>query len=333
MSSDAPAISVVLPTYQRLERLQRVLASLAAQDLADPFEVVVVSDGSTDGTEEYLSAGRTPLPVRAVCQANQGPAAARNAGIRVADGDLVVFIDDDVVADRALLARHLDAHRRHGPDTVVIGPMLNPPDHHFAPWTAWEQAMLAKQYEALHAGWYVPGARQFYTGNASIRREHLDAVGGFDESFRRAEDIELAFRLADRGLGFHFDEQAIGYHYAERSFDSWRATGRSYGRNEVVFGRDLGRADFLAKIADEHHRRPRSMRALIAVSMWHPAIHAAVTAPLAAAVRRSPDAPLTRTRRLALSVVYALEYHRGLLEEAGSHAAYRTLLHHGRLGP
>src|SRR6185369_12818569 len=102
--SGTPAISVVIPTFNRLPRLQRVLSALAEQTVsASEFEVVVVSDGSTDGTDDYLAKGDTPVPVRHARQDNAGPAAARNHGVRLARGRLILFVDDDVVASPALV--------------------------------------------------------------------------------------------------------------------------------------------------------------------------------------------------------------------------------------
>ncbi len=193
---DVPRVSVVIPTFNRRQRLHRVLAGLAAQTFDGDVETVVVSDGSTDGTDAYLASGATPLPVVSATQENQGPAVARNHGVELATGDLVVFIDDDVVPDRGLISAHVAAHARLGDDVVVIGPMLDPPDHRMSMWIQWEQSMLAKQYTAMTRGDFEPTARQFYTGNASVLRRHVVDVGGFDSSFRRAEDVELAYRLA-----------------------------------------------------------------------------------------------------------------------------------------
>ena len=205
-----PTVSVVVPTYDRLPRLRRVLAGLAAQDLDRPFEVVVVDDGSTDGTDAYLHSGAPPLPIVASTQENRGPGAARNRGVDLATGEIVVFLDDDVIPDPGLVRAHIRSHERHGGKTVVIGPMRNPPDHRMSPWIRWEQAMLAKQYDAMEAGHYDATARQFFTGNASLRREHLLAAGGFDPTLRRAEDVELAYRLADAGLTFVHEPDAVG---------------------------------------------------------------------------------------------------------------------------
>src|SRR6185436_8232798 len=98
-SSDVGSdVSVVIPTFNRRRQLEATLEGLAAQtDLPVAVEVIVVSDGSTDGTDEWLRSGATPLPVVACYQPNSGPAAARNHGIATAEGRLVVFLDDDVV--------------------------------------------------------------------------------------------------------------------------------------------------------------------------------------------------------------------------------------------
>ena len=157
-----------------------------------------MDDGSTDGADGMRS-GAPPLPVVASTQENQGPGAARNRGVDLASGEIVVFLDDDVIPDPGLVSAHVRAHERCGDQTVVIGPMRNPPDHQMSPWIRWEQAMLAKQYDAMEAGHYDATARQFFTGNASLRREHVLAAGGFDPARRRAEDIELAYRL-DTGV-------------------------------------------------------------------------------------------------------------------------------------
>lgn len=327
-----PSISVVIPTYNRRARLHRVLTGLRDQTDSGPIEVVVVSDGSTDGTDEYLASGETPLPVVAATQTNQGPAAARNRGVELASGDVVVFLDDDVVPDPGLIAAHRDAHARLGDAVVVIGPMLNPPDHTMSPWIAWEQAMLAKQYRAMLRGDWEPTARQFYTGNASLRLDHFNAVGGFDTAFRRAEDVEMAYRLDDRGLAWVFEPRAIGLHYAERSFDAWRETGFAYGRNDIVFARDSGRRYIYTWIIEDFRQRPWPMRQLIRVCLPHERLSSVVGNALRRLASGSARIGVSSVARFPLSGIYAIAYYRGVVAELGHPDALWALIGHRRGG-
>ena len=194
----------------------------------------------------------------------------------MARGRLVLFVDDDVVASAELVARHVESHRRHGPGVVVIGPMLTPPDVVLSPWVQWEQDMLYRQYDAMLAGRYPPTPRQFYTGNASVARAAVIAAGGFDTRFRRAEDIELAYRLEEAGLRFVFDREAAGHHYAERSFASWLQNACDYGESDVIFVRDHGHLSVGGIIVDGFARRPTPVRWAINASVASPRIERTV---------------------------------------------------------
>ena len=272
-------VSVVVPTYNRVERLGRVIGSLERQDIAlERFEVIVVSDGSTDGTTEFLAALQTPLSLVSVVQENQGPAAARNNGVQRARGELILFIDDDVLPTPALIREHLKTHTGQG-NTIVLGPMLSPTGFRMAPWVGWEQEMLLKQYNAMQQGLWEPTARQFYTGNTSLSRRQLLDSGGFDARFRRAEDVELAYRLARGGAVFIFNPRAVGYHYAERTFRSWIEIPYQYGRNDVVFARE-GEHWIFDILRREFGERNNLIRALIRSCLDRAALSKAVLAAL-----------------------------------------------------
>src|SRR5215467_6944013 len=107
----APEVSVVIPTHNRLEVLAEVLSALVRQEGAPPFEVVIVDDGSTDGTADWLRHRSFGLPLRVLVQDNRGPAAARNTGVAVAAGRWVAFLGDDTVPAVGWLAAHRNAHR------------------------------------------------------------------------------------------------------------------------------------------------------------------------------------------------------------------------------
>jgi GT2 family glycosyltransferase len=177
-------LSVVVPTYNRSEVLRVCLASLARQTLSsDQFEVLVVDDGSTDDTESVVGSFRGALPVRYLRQPqNRGRAAARNRGIREASGDVVVFVDSDVFPVPGFLAAHRSVHLA-SPRAVGRGPLL----------------LTSHLDDPFGKPPLLPDPSPAFldTANASVRREHLLAAGGFDEEFRHYgwEDADLGLRL------------------------------------------------------------------------------------------------------------------------------------------
>ena len=315
--------SIVLPTFNRLDRLTRVLAAFERQTISlAEFEIVVVSDGSTDGTNDFLRTLQTPLRITPIFQANQGVAVARNTGITRAFGDLILFVDDDVVPSPNLIEQHIQTHLQNGDRVVVLGPMLTPHDFVMAAWVYWEQAMLQKQYDAMTRGDWSPTARQFYTGNTSLRRQHIIDAGGFDARFRRAEDVELAYRLADRGLKFVFNPNAIGWHYAERSFASWIQIPYVYGRNDVIFTREKKQTWLVPTIMHEFRQRHVFIRALTHICLDHARASALVIELLKLAARAGTRLGMGGIPRAAYSAIFNLRHYQGIADELGGRAKF-----------
>lgn len=318
------SVSVVMPTYNRREMLRTSLEGLARQDYPlELFEVVVVSDGSTDGTnemlKEFVAAGTFPYRLRPIVQENAGPARARNRGIQEATGDIIVFIDDDVEPAPAFLSAHV-AHHVKNPKIVAIGPMSPDPARQWQEpcWIAWEHAMLEKQYTAWRTGeWRGVGPNHFYSGNASIRREYLLTVGGFDETFKRQEDVEMAYRLERTcGLRFTFDETALGIHRPDRTFASWKKVPYAYGQLDVVRAQ---RGDLKWEVLQiTYQRRNRITRAFIRLWLTYPPVAQPLEGMLLGAARtlyklRKPSASFA-----ALSALYNLLYLQGAYTALGS---------------
>jgi glycosyltransferase involved in cell wall biosynthesis len=316
-----PVLSVIMPTYNRVDRLHEALKALAAQTI-DPstFEIIVVSDGSTDGTDEYLASSRPPLSLVGLTQPNCGPASARNHGVRFATADLVVFIDDDIIATPTLLERHLKDHAMSD-HRAVIGPMANAADFDYSRWVLWEQAMLEKQYSAMRRGDFKPSFNQFYTGNASVRREHFLAAGGFNPALRRVEDMEFAYRLSLLGIEFVFDPEAVGHHCASRSYKSFLTSAETDGRNMVVLAHDHDQAWRLAAGADSRDSRHVLTRSLVTVCGPRPRVARVAVAMLGIASRVSTAAHVTSVSKHALSGVYALSHTIGAADEFGGYNA------------
>lgn len=316
-------VSIIIPTYNRLPRLKQVLTAVERQQYPrDQFNVVVVSDGSTDGTDAYMQNLVSPVAITFVPQPNAGPAAARNNGIAHANGDYVLFIDDDIIPTPNLLGEHMRLHAEQ-PNLVVLGPMLTPPHFRLSPWVAWEQAMLEKQYRAMESGAWSATPRQFYTGNTSLKRSFLVAVGGFNEQFRRAEDVELGYRLSSLGVTFIFNPVAIGYHYAERSFRSWMETPYAYGRNDIVFTRDQ-QGWIMEVIHDEFKERNPLTRALTWICLDRPALSGATLGVLARIAQMSHGVGIHHIARIAYSAIFNMRYYQGVSDELGGRSMFFT---------
>jgi glycosyltransferase involved in cell wall biosynthesis len=256
-------LSVVIPTYNRRDLLIRALKALSKQTYpAEKFEVLIISDGATDGTREAVQALNMPYRLTFVEQKNSGPSVARNNGAERATAPLLVYMDDDIEPVPEFLAEHAAAHA----DTqslVLIGPQSEPPNEPIAHWIAWEHRMLQKQYDNFVNGVWKAGPNNLYSGNFSLRREHILAVGGFDVRFTRQEDVELGFRLAQHGLHFDFTPRAIGYHRPTRPFASWYKTPYEYGRRDVQMARDIGEERAI-ELARRHFQERNRLTQLLA---------------------------------------------------------------------
>jgi glycosyltransferase involved in cell wall biosynthesis len=208
-------MTVAIASYQRREPLMRLLEELDRQIAAEPtlardMEILVVLDGSTDGSQDAIERRDWSVPVRVQWQANSGLAAARNVGLAAAAGRVVWFLDDDLVPSAGLVARH---RRAHTPDSlaVFVGPCRIPPESQ-AP------AALVRWWDSFYADLATTGVidrfDRFTTANASAPAEVLTAVGGFDPSFVEygLEDYELAVRLLGAGSVVRFDPEAVAWH-------------------------------------------------------------------------------------------------------------------------
>lgn len=320
-------LSVVVPTFNRFDSLRRVLDGLAKQTLpASEFEVVVVSDGSTDGTLAMLDEHASTFELRAFSQQNAGPSAARNYAVSKARGELIVFIDDDLVPGPRCLAEHLAFHDSAEGPCAALGPMLGPPDFVLQPWARWEQKVLDRSYAEFPPGIAPASPRQFFTANASVRRDHFDAVSGFDPSLRRDEDVELAYRLDGIGLKFFFLPEAFGYHFARRDYESWASNASSYGTTDVDFHRSRGQDWLLADIASEWHKRHLLVRSASWLGAGRPRVASAMESVLSTLATRDTVFGSQRIVNAALSGVYNLRYYCALADALGGRRVFLDLL-------
>ena len=203
-------LSVVIPTYNRLPILQKCLQALEQQRLEAPisaYEVVLVDDGSTDATVSWLQEHAEAFPhVRLVQQDHGGPAEGRNRGVDHARGEVIVFIDSDlVVTDSFLLAhaRRLEQSWQERGDRLCFtyGAVIN---------TANFDDPTSEPHKLRDLSWAY-----FATGNVAIDRQVLERSGLFDTRFRLYgwEDLELGERLRRMGVVLVRCPDAVGYHW------------------------------------------------------------------------------------------------------------------------
>ena len=317
LSSDGPRVattpsfSLIVPTHNRRELLARLLTGLERQHARGArFEVVVAVDGSTDGTDEMLAGLRTAYPLRVVSHAHGGAAAARNAAIAAASGDVLLFVDDDVIPQDGLIERHLAVHSRD-PLAVVAGRMAPPPDHELPVWLAWEAAVIERHYSRIEAGLVAPSWREFWTSNASVRREHALAVGGFDKRFKREEDVDLGYRLSTLGLRFYFLPDAVIHHIPDKTLDFWLHQLRERGHDQLIH-REVRVPSAFSLVEDWRNRNPLNRM----LTRWCLG-DAARTRLVVGALKRAIASPRPGARRLQLLLCSALvniEYWSGVAE-------------------
>jgi glycosyltransferase involved in cell wall biosynthesis/peptidoglycan/xylan/chitin deacetylase (PgdA/CDA1 family) len=212
-----PEISVVVTTFNRRELLKELLDSLARQTApTEQFEVVVVDDGSTDGSAEMLSGLRLPFRLTVVQQDQAGQSAARNSGAARSSGRVLLFLDDDETAEARLVEAHIRAHReQRGIAGVGVIRRLVPPDaDRLARFRAEDAAQRTAEFRAGPISYL-----DAYGGNSSVERSVFEQVGGYAADLMRETDFEFAYRLHAAGVQFVFLPNAVVTEYRTKD---WR---------------------------------------------------------------------------------------------------------------
>ncbi|HXN08727.1 MAG TPA: glycosyltransferase family A protein [Candidatus Acidoferrales bacterium] len=244
-----PLITVQLCTYNRHALLGPVLDALFHQDL-DPndYEIVLVDDGSTDGTyEEILQHVRPTCGFHLVRQRNAGLARGRNVGIERARGEIILFMDDDVLATPKLLSTHIRFHREHR-RSICRGVAINV--------ESFDNLPPPKYSLRNYSGAY------FWTTNVSVPLALLNEAGRFDERFREYgwEDLELGFRLRRKKIPSLLARDAVVYHFKPTLAPAQFARAARQARAQARTARQ-----FLAK---HPHWRIALATGLIAPLLW-----------------------------------------------------------------
>ncbi len=237
-SASRADIAVIVPTYNRKAVVLRCIGALAGQvgDAIGRMEVVIVDDGSADGTFDAVQSegARLPFAVRVARQRNAGANAARNRAMTMTGAPLLLFLNDDSIAEPGLVAEHLRQHAVHpGEAEAVLGalaPMDDPPPGLF------EVMHHDHRFDALAEGTEV-GWSAFYTYNVSAKAALLRRHGGFDEALRWHEDIEFSARLRTDGLKVYFAPAATAKHLHPMGEADWLRIADREGKALAAWAR------------------------------------------------------------------------------------------------
>lgn len=210
-----PSVSVIICTYNRAPLLKRALFSLTQQTLLPrQFEVIVVDDGSRDGTQDTIRGikGRLPYSLSCHAQEKKGISAAKNLGIREAGGDVLVFTDDDCIFEKDWLSRligHLDS-----PDVGAVGgPDRSPSDASFFARcvdytvTSFAGTGGVRRKEGVRLAKYYPRGC-----NIAFPQAVIEKAGGYDETLAAGEEIELDYRVKQAGYLLKYAPDAPVWH-------------------------------------------------------------------------------------------------------------------------
>lgn len=222
-------ISVVISSYNRRHLLERTLRGLLAQDLPpEEYEAVVIDDGGTDGSADMARALASPggCRIKVFSKKQEGASRGRNLGIRNAEGEIILFIDDDTFPDPSLLREHLAVHDTD-PRCVVLG---------------WVNHIEELEPQGPRQRVMADYSRSFFwTSNVSVRKKYLEEAGLFDEDFREYgwEDPELGWRLKKLGLRRQVNEKAIVSHYKppkqKKDLPGMLRQAESSGRSALIY--------------------------------------------------------------------------------------------------
>jgi len=211
---DQPLFSLIVPTFNRLPILKKCLAALQGQNISPAlFEVIVIDDGSSDGTEDFVRGYRPVFHLQYVRQSNSGTGAARRNGVQHARGEYLLLMNDDTICDPNLLDEHIKAHQTYSPGSwAVLGNFEYPAEARRRALTYFlrDRSFMFPQVD-MTDGCPYPYSH-FITCNLSVRHEAVLRAGSFDSTYKLSEDTELGIRLFEMGYGVIYHSAAHAWH-------------------------------------------------------------------------------------------------------------------------
>ncbi len=262
-----PKISVVIATFNRCDILPKTLSHIAEQTLSpSDFEVVVVDDGSTDGTKEKVMQIQHAFSFHLTYlrHENRGISYTQNRGIREAKAPLVLLIADDIHLSPEALEAHVEDHEANpDPSVAIVGKVLQSPELAQTVFLrTWDPFRFRELEELRELPYYL-----FFACNISLKKSFLMENGLFSETLVKAgayahEDVELGFRLYQRGLRLLYNKNALAYHYHLVSLKQAVRTAYNKGVAWIPFRKHVDRPEMTVRYHVLHPRFLRDYRCL-----------------------------------------------------------------------
>ncbi len=232
-------LSIIIPAYNKREILHKNLQSIFLElQLADfSYEIIVVNDGSTDGTAELLAQySANHKAFSAFSTENSGPGAARNFGIRQAAGQVILFLQDDIIVRPGVLNNHYAWHQQYSEAHCVLqGAVFYHPEI-ITPFMHWlEHGGPQNRFYRLASG-VVQQIGFLEAANLSVKRAFLCAgdLTLFAQDLAAFENIEFENKLRQKGMQLYYDLQTLAYHYHPVTFEDYMT--RSYFNGQALGG-------------------------------------------------------------------------------------------------
>jgi GT2 family glycosyltransferase len=248
--------SLVIPTFNRCDALLETLTALARMDYpADRWEAIIVDDGSTDRTEtsvrEWIE--NTGAPIRYIKQLNAGPAAARNCGAAAAEGEALIFIDNDIIVKPDFVRAHLQTLSSN-PGCWVVGRIVHPPELRATPFGRYRDDVW-EAFNNSHAEDRVSETAGMTAANFSLPALDFGRLGGFDEDFTIAssEDWDLGMRARQVGIRVLYNPRIVVLHNDwALALDRFCERQKLYSISDVLLWRKYGEASPRARLVRDN---------------------------------------------------------------------------------
>ncbi len=246
-------ISVIIPTHNRSDALQLTLEHLALQNFDGEWEAIVANNNSTDDTNEVVREWQSkfPVPLRHEHEKFPGASSTRNAGAKVARGEYLVFIDNDILTEPDFLERHLKALQQH-PNSWINGQVMNLPEQ--------ENSVFGQFRKPFYPTLAITEEARETLGitgqNLSLPRQQFLQLNGFDPDFYSGEDFELAMRgRKEFGIKTMLIPSIVVVHndWAGWTFEDYCLRHKIYARTDFFFWQKYG---------DEHPRLTVTLESL-----------------------------------------------------------------------